>query len=181
MIGIDTHHAQYQINNLIEHGQLVYDNIFKTISVFVNSLSANWYSPRAAGFNSKINEIVDAANDLYYEYFKIANSATDAYNKLAIANDLPPFEPKKLGSVRGNSFSNALISHSASSEVVGMNTNAVKDALAVFCEDIKKINKLIDEAPDNIAIFDEKGRAVAVFKSEITKMKERLMESFYYV
>ena len=181
MVGIDTYHVQYQINNLVEHGETVYDNVFKTIDTFVGSLKENWYSPKAAGFNAKISKIVDAANDLYCEYYNIAYSVTEAYNRLAIANGLIPIESKKMRSRSGDSFSYALVSRSALSEIVGMNTNAVKEALVVFGKNVDKIIQLIDETPDNIAIFDEQGRALAVFKTEITKMKERLVASFYDV
>ena len=176
--GFNPDMVRKQISNFYQYEANTTFQFEKTIRELFSSLKESWYSPLAVKFSECSDSIRTLIGDLSQGYERIIVNAVNAYNINANANGWPTMsafgcEERPYGTV--SLMIDMQLSEISPDGVVGMNKNAVREALDVFDANIKECIDMVDKTPYNISIYDEEGSQVASFKAEISRLKEKIV------
>ena len=169
--GLDPQRAQQDIRNFSDTMKTVARMLHEGGNEFFNTLSKNWYSPKAVEFSEKYNtslyegtvEVVENCAS------RIAASAIEAYNSMAAAQGLGtiPYE----GDMKpGIQYYFGNLSESGPNGV-GMNQDAVKTSLAEYQNRVKNAISILDSLSGTISLFDRTGSIQSLYSATLDKMK----------
>ena len=178
--GFNPDTVKKQISDFYQYESSVSHSFIKTIESLFSSLRKSWFSPLAVKFANYSDSIRTLISDLNQGYERIIVDAVRAYNIHAKANGLSPIdthgcEERPYG--KGAFVIDMVLLEKSTDGVVGMIKGDVREALAVFRENVSNCIKLVDDTPYNIDIYDENGSQMASFKYEINRLKEKLVSS----
>ncbi len=187
--GFNPSQVNTQMREFDDYGFKIAVDLIGAYSDFFEVLQTAWCSQKAVEFGNKYIEALNyQITDLGLAYTNITYTAVKAYNIHARLDGLPTIDegyntPTEYGSIKwsnegGRDISTIQLFDKNSEGVVGMNKIVVKAALNTFVKKVNMVLERVNNTPYNIAFFDETGEQQAAYKEEITRMANRVRETF---
>ncbi len=175
--GLNPVEAKKQINDVLCHGLSIVMDLENSVNSYYMILNKIWFSPQAVSFSMDIfPELVNCYIDICNAYWKICDSAQDAYNKVAAAHGIETINDfEDTGAEEHVTISNHILKEVSDNGIVGMNKKEVEEITTLFLNHLENdIIKSLEETPLNISLFDPNGSQQAAFRDIIKNLVESL-------